>query len=413
MIFFILIGLYSALQVYLFRRLRGYLQRKIPDPRRARTAGRAALLFFLLMSLPLFWIALLGLLPHQPYPRPIRAQMVVFAIWAVGSVGSGAALLACDLIRGALARMPRREEKRKGKRDEKIDLQRRQLLKAGVGAVAATPFILSGYGALRGRKAFEIEHFDLPLDGLSGALAGLTVVQLTDIHVGPFMPPEELAAYVEAINRLEPDFVALTGDFIASSRSEVEPCVETLARLKARRGIYACLGNHDAYAGIEDEITRRFAEKGVRMLRNEAASHRIGNTTLSLLGIDDLRWGAPDFPRALAAAAEAPGEVRLLLSHRPEIFPDAARSGVEIVLWPGSGESFHRPPAHSLCRGHVPSSPPSFEPRECEGLHALRRPRYRHHGPAHPYQLPAADRALNSKKSLVSSSELGPGTRNP
>jgi predicted MPP superfamily phosphohydrolase len=198
--------------------------------------------------------------------------------------------------------------------------------------LAAAPFLVSGYGASVGRRRFEVEHFDLPLSGLSSALSQISVVHLTDIHVGPFMPAEELAAYVEAINRLQPDLIALTGDFISSSASEVGSCVQVLSQLKARYGIFACMGNHDVYAGVEEELTRLFGDKGVRVLRNDAASLRIGNTSLSILGIDDLNWGRPDLSRAIKTAESDPGEMRLLLSHRPEIFPAAAQKGIEVVL---------------------------------------------------------------------------------
>jgi len=276
------------------------------------------------MFLPLVSMIVYGLAPRQPYPWLFRAQIVLFAIWALGSTGSAFVLMGSDFVRRAMTRLQRPPTA--------PDIQRREFLKTGLGAVAAAPFVLSGYGALMERRRFEIEYFEFPLDGLSGALHGSTIVQLTDLHVGPFMPGEELAAYVDAINRLEPDFVALTGDFIAGSPTEVEPCVEALSRLRAKRGVYACLGNHDVYGGIEDEITHRLAENNIRMLRNDAVAHRIGNSSLSVLGIDDLRSGKPDLSRALAAAKAEPGEVRLLLSHRPEIFPAAAASGVEMVL---------------------------------------------------------------------------------
>ena len=68
-----------------------------------------------------------------------------------------------------------------------------------------------------------MDHFTIPVPGLSSELAHLTLVQLSDIHVGPFMPPEELAEYVEAVNRLKPDIIALTGDFVAGSESEGIP----------------------------------------------------------------------------------------------------------------------------------------------------------------------------------------------
>ena len=323
MVFFVILAVYLALQLYLFRRVLRYLKRRVRNPGQARVCRGTALFFFLLMFLPFAWIMFFGLLPHEPYPWPIRDDMVLFAIWAFGSTGSALILLAYGVIQRLLSRFPR---------PKALDLQRRQLLKIGAGAVAAAPFVLSGYGTLIGRRRFEVEHFDLPLGGLSTSLSQLTIVQLTDIHAGPFMPPEELAAYVEAVNRLKPDLIALTGDFISSSPTEVGPCVDVLAVLKARYGIYACMGNHDAYAGVEDELTRLFAEKGVQVLRNDAVSLRVRDTTVNVLGIDDLTWSLPDLPRALNVAEKEPGEVRLLLSHRPEIFPVAAQNGVEVIL---------------------------------------------------------------------------------
>ena len=324
--FFLVLALYLYFQVNFFRRVKAYIIAKVADNRRQKLLTRAAAAFFVLMFLPFISMIAFGLMPRRPYPWPwpLKAQLVVLSIWALGSMGSALILSGYDFFRRTFSRVARPSQP--------PDPARRDFLRSGIGAVAAAPFILSGYGALMERKRFEIERFDVRLDGLSGALNNVTIVQLTDLHVGPFMPGEELAAYVDAINRLEPDFIALTGDFVASSEAEVEPCVEALAGLKARRGIYACLGNHDVYAGIENEMTRRFAENKIIMLRNDAATERIGNSALNLVGIDDLRWGTPDLPRALAAATKDPGEIRVLLSHRPEVFPDAAKNGVEMVL---------------------------------------------------------------------------------
>jgi predicted MPP superfamily phosphohydrolase len=258
---------------------------------------------------------------YEPFPSVLRGFL---AFWVVGSMGSAIIFLAYDLFR--------RFVRPSSPRPVEPDLQRRDFLKKGVSVAAATPFLISGYGVLLGRHRFQVEHFDLPLNGLSPALSQLSIVHLTDIHVGPFMPEEELDAYVEAANRLEPDVIALTGDFISSSLDEIAPCVNALARLKARYGIFACMGNHDVFAHADDELTRLFSQTGVRVLRNDAIPVRVGNTTLNILGIDDLRWGKPDLARALKVAQKEPGEVRLLLSHRPEVFPDAARKGLDVVL---------------------------------------------------------------------------------
>lgn len=323
-VFFLFLFVYLVLQYYLLTQVTAYLDRRIPAGSGRRIARGAAWIFFLAMFSPLVWITLFGVIPQEPYPEPVQTGFLLFAIWLFGSVGWAAVLLGYRFM-GRLASWMRRP-------GAVPDLERRRLLKLGASVFAGAPFIAGGYGSLVERRRSRVEHFTLPVDGLSGALSQLTVVQLTDIHAGPFMPPEELAAYVETINRLKPDLIALTGDFVASSPSEVDPCVEILSELKARYGTYACLGNHDVYAGIEDELERRFGEKGIVVLRNGAVNLPVGNSRIDVLGIDDLRWGNPDLPRALAAAGKEPGEVRILLSHRPEIFPDAAERQIDVTL---------------------------------------------------------------------------------
>lgn len=321
-VFFVFLLLYLILQVFLFFRIRDYLRSRVQDQMRQRLLSGLVALFFLFMLYPLAWRAIFGFRLYEPYPSALRGLL---AFWVVGSIGSALILLGYDFFhRLILFLSPRRVTP--------PDFQRRDFLKKGLGLAVAAPFMISGYGVLLGRRRFQVEHFDLPLNGLSSALSQLSIVHLTDIHVGPFMPAEELQAYVEAVNLLEPDLIALTGDFVSSSIAEVEPCVHALSGLKARYGIFACLGNHDVYAGVDDELTHLFGQKGVRVLRNDAVTVRIGNTKLNILGIDDLRWGKPDLSRAFKVAQREPGEVGLLLSHRPEVFPEAVRKGMDVVL---------------------------------------------------------------------------------
>jgi predicted MPP superfamily phosphohydrolase len=315
---------YLALQGFLYYRLRDFIKRRVREPGRRKLLSSLAVLFLLVMQYPVIWRGIFGQEVYEPYPWVLRGFA---AFWTFGSTGSALILLANRLVRRLLPAFifsPAREAP--------VDPGRRDFLKKGMVAAAAAPFAVSGYGVVFGPRRFEVDHFRLPVAGLSSALSQLTIVQLTDIHVGPFMPKEELLAYVEAVNRLRPDLVALTGDFVAASPTEVAPCVEALAGLKARLGVFACLGNHDFYAGAADELARLLEQRGIRVLRNEAVSIATGNTSFHILGIDDLRWGEPDLTRALQMAQEETGEIRLLLSHRPEIFPEAARKGLDIVF---------------------------------------------------------------------------------
>src|SRR5271169_474824 len=92
---------------------------------------------------------------------------------------------------------------------------------------------------------FTVNDERIWLDALPSAFNGLRVVQISDIHHGLFLPKEWLSEAVRQTNRLNPDNIALTGDFVTYSRRNIEKAAELLGRLRARYGVFAVLGNHD------------------------------------------------------------------------------------------------------------------------------------------------------------------------
>lgn len=344
-------------QIYLFTKLRAYLRKRVENGSMRRLIVLGSGFLFALPFIPLVMRGYLGFHGEQRHPWLVTDLLSASSIWWVGSLGCALVLAAYSLF---LKLVPSQQP-------PPIDHERRRFLRKGVGVAATAPFVLSGYGVLLERRRFELEHFTIGVSGLTSDLKQFTIAQLTDIHVGPFMPPEELARYVEAVNRLKPDVIALTGDFISSSRSEVLPCAETLAGLKARYGVFACLGNHDTFSGSAGKITQALSEKGIQVLRNDAATIDVGNSKISILGIDDLVVGRPDLQRAKSRAQAA--EVNVLLSHRPEIFPAAAKESVDLVLsghyHGGQIKLFPEPDSLSVARFLTPY---------VEGLFQLSRP---------------------------------------
>lgn len=312
----------TPVQIYLFTVLRSYLRKRVGNGNLRCMLLLISGFFFALPFIPLLWRAYFGPYGGQRQPWLLRDLLSASSIWWVGSIGCAIVVFAYHFFPRLIPSLRRKPAV--------VDRERRDFLRKGIGVAATAPFVLSGYGVLLERRRFELEHFAIGVSGLSSDLSQFTIAQLTDIHLGPFMPPEELARYVEAVNRLKPDLIALTGDFITSSRSEVAPCVETLAGLKARYGIFACLGNHDTFSGAASKLTQLLTEKGIQMLRNDAATIDVGNSRIAVLGVDDLVVGRPDFQRAKSLAP--PAEVNILLSHRPEIFPTAAKEGMDLVL---------------------------------------------------------------------------------
>jgi predicted MPP superfamily phosphohydrolase len=275
-----------------------------------------------LMFAPIVWRAYGGLYGEWDYPEFVLEILTASLIWWIGSIGCVIVLLGFVLFERLLPNAG----------CAPVDDARRQFLQSGVGMVAAAPFMVSGYGVLLEPRTFEVERFGIAIPGLPAALSSFTIVQLTDIHVGPFMSGKQLVTYVEAVNRLAPDLIALTGDFVAGAQDEVFPCVEALAGLRARYGIYACLGNHDLSAGVAAKLTELFAFVGIRMLVNDAATVDVDGCRIAVLGVDDLAEGDADLRRALSAAEADSGDLKILLSHRPEIFHSAAENGIDLVI---------------------------------------------------------------------------------
>jgi predicted MPP superfamily phosphohydrolase len=178
-------------------------------------------------------------------------------------------------------------------------------------------------------RSLVLSHADLRLPGLGPALAGLRVLLLTDVHAGPFLRPQAVAAIVPRLQALAPDLVLHGGDLATSRHDEVEGCLDALAPLRGRLGTFAVLGNHDHYVGDVGALVRKMEARGIDVLVNRAVVLEEGGSRLVLAGLDDLVQGVPDLQAALASPVAAPV---ILLSHNPDVFFEAAARGVALVL---------------------------------------------------------------------------------
>ena len=174
-----------------------------------------------------------------------------------------------------------------------------------------------------------IEHRPIHLRRLSNAFDGFRIVHLSDVHHSGFTSRDQVARAVETANRLKPDIIALTGDYISHDRSFAVPCAELLGRLRARYGVYAVLGNHDHWTDAA-LITDLFRAEGINVLVNQGFRFEQKNAAFWLAGVDDTMVGLEDLSLALAGSSE--DEMKLLLAHNPIILRRAARAGVDLVL---------------------------------------------------------------------------------
>jgi len=247
------------------------------------------------------------------------------AIWNFGSLFSGLLLLLMR-IAGGLGRLGVWLTRSRAKRaaPSPVNLDRRRFLQTGVGGIAAAPVLFSGYGAAYASKAYSLERLALPFG------RPLRVVQLTDIHAGIYMTREDMRRYVNQVMLLEPELFVLTGDFISNSMAFLPGCVQEMARVRSRYGAFATLGNHEHLWGNAREVEAAFRRHDIPVLTNAHTVIQTVEGPFAIAGIDDLQWGRPDLEAALRGLD--PTIPTLLLSHRPEIFRDAADRGIPLTL---------------------------------------------------------------------------------
>jgi predicted MPP superfamily phosphohydrolase len=207
-----------------------------------------------------------------------------------------------------------------------MTLSRRWFLRTGKSVVVAGGAVAAfGYPVLLEPRHFRVSRRAFPIPNLPAALDGLRVVQLTDIHLGPWSSEAYVRKVVAAANAIDADLIALTGDYVLHSPAYITPAARILAGLRARIGIVGVLGNHDWREGGL-AMRQGLAASGVRMIDNgrlyltagrQLGTDPAGGDGLCLAGVGDLWTDNQEYDRALEGV---PRDMpRILLSHNPDV----------------------------------------------------------------------------------------------
>jgi predicted MPP superfamily phosphohydrolase len=213
------------------------------------------------------------------------------------------------------------------------NLTRRRFLQAGLAGAAG----IALYSGEVARHLIEITQQEMRLPNLPLAFDGLHIAQLSDIHLDEFTEPFFLRMAIDHINRLQPDMVFLTGDFVTHELLPLKypirsawKCAGLLNHIACTQR-YAVLGNHDL-AVNPHIVTEALSSIGVQVLRNTFAPLERGPARIWLAGLDDAVEGVPDMDRAMPDfMRNRPNEPIILLSHEPDV--------VDIVLKHPAGRS--------------------------------------------------------------------------
>lgn len=187
---------------------------------------------------------------------------------------------------------------------------------------------LTGIHALpMNRRWVDIRWLDMPLPHLDPAMAGLKVVQISDLHFSPVVWSRYLIQYIRWINTLSPDLVVVTGDLITGGYRYAHRVAQLLSHIQSRHGVICTLGNHDySMYGRNmptegrrraDYLVKSLRQRGLMVLRNETFEWTAPGAArgVQIVGLDDEWTGAIDPPRAFAGIN--PDSPIICLNHNP------------------------------------------------------------------------------------------------
>jgi predicted MPP superfamily phosphohydrolase len=218
---------------------------------------------------------------------------------------------------------------------EAIEPARRVFLARLLGGAAGAGAGLVGAVAVKqALRELVVNEVSVKLPRLPAASHGTTIVQLTDMHIGPTIGRAFVEDVVRRTNALAPDIVAITGDLVDGSVESLADAVAPLGQLRARHGVYFVTGNHEYFSGARAWIAA-LERLGVRVLGNERVAIG-GEGGFDLAGVHDHGAARLDHEHrsdvAAALAGRDPGREVVLLAHQPKSVDAAARLGVGLQL---------------------------------------------------------------------------------
>lgn len=225
-----------------------------------------------------------------------------------------------------------------------VDTGRRAMMARAALVIPAAALVMGAGTVASSRVTPVITRLRLKVPREMTALHGVTIAQVSDVHIGSYMNAERLDEISGVMNATGADFHVITGDLIDNHVNQLELADRFLRSLKPGRESFQCMGNHEyiaARSADNDTIIKGLNEAGAPMLIDEARKISIGGQHFWMAGIDYPRDGRRNVTKretfresldATVAQMADDGAPRIVLSHHPRAFFDAREMPVDLML---------------------------------------------------------------------------------
>src|SRR5260370_15458630 len=115
----------------------------------------------------------------------------------------------------------------------------------------------------------RVRHTACTVAGLPADLDGFRIAQISDVHVDIRTNGKKLERYIDAVNHESPDLIIFCGDLVSQGTAYIDQAATALGRLRAKYGVFACLGDHDYFSDPE-MVASRLEANGITVLRDES-----------------------------------------------------------------------------------------------------------------------------------------------
>ena len=189
-----------------------------------------------------------------------------------------------------------------------------------------------------GNTALERNTYTITSSRLPDSFDGYRIAHVSDLHNAQMGKDNEML--LTMLREAEPDMIAITGDLIDSRNTDVDIAFQFVQKAVEIAPCYYVTGNHEARISEYEELEARMASVGVVILKDISTEIRIGEDTITLIGVDDpsfqtdyLFGDSEAVMSSKLTALHTDGDgFTILLSHRPELFEIYKSHDIDLVL---------------------------------------------------------------------------------